>query len=540
MPIPTLPNITAGEATTIASAVDADLGILHIPENTQDTDSPTLFTRLIQQMRHVMALLAGATQGKVMAKDNPAALAVVAYPMEYRIGVVDYSFAGNANFACDASQTNYLYLDADAALEKSTSGWPGTDHVKLAIVVCGALAITSIKDVRARNYQVGVVSNWWTLPPGTDVDLLGKGFLNIGWLELNHSTELTLAADAITITQSHHRIDTQGDAASDDLVTVSNIMSSLDSGRLLLLHGENSGRVVTVKSTGNIKLLNGDYVMDDVDKFILLCWHGASTEWVEICRSYLSISQLSANLDVNEFDLDDIRQLNLGSPDQPAIASGAIAFVRTRTEITNESGAASDDLTDITGGAFGDVLFLRPRTAGQVPTLKPGTGANKILLPNGKDFVMSDTNHWAILFKLANEWMAMRSHWKLADLLDPDKSIRFIREIYIPGTLTINTTYKPRIYVPEDVTQLYIAATVGTAPAGSACIVDLLDDAASIFASEGEMANIAAGTTQALSATKAGPVVGGSYLSFRTGTSVGSGTPAADLTVTVMGRVGIL
>ncbi|MEK6677001.1 MAG: hypothetical protein AABZ47_15285 [Planctomycetota bacterium] len=110
MPVPVLPNITAGEATTIASAVDAALGIIHIPENTQDTDSPTLFTREIQQRYHLMQLLAGASQGKVVANDNPMALAVAAYPVEYKIGATYYSFTGNINFACTASQTNYLYL----------------------------------------------------------------------------------------------------------------------------------------------------------------------------------------------------------------------------------------------------------------------------------------------------------------------------------------------------------------------------------------------------------------------------------------------
>ena len=53
----------------------------------------------------------------------------------------------------------FEYLDADANLEKDIAGWPAGDHVKLAIVVCNASAITSIADMRHTNWQVGVISN---------------------------------------------------------------------------------------------------------------------------------------------------------------------------------------------------------------------------------------------------------------------------------------------------------------------------------------------------------------------------------------------
>lgn len=65
------------------------------------------------------------------------------------------------------------------------------------------------------------------------------------------------------------------------------------------------------------------------------------------------------------------------------IAAGVIVIDPSAGEghykIATEGGAASDGLETITGGADGDIITLEMATAGQVPTLKNGTG--NILLP---------------------------------------------------------------------------------------------------------------------------------------------------------------
>ena len=63
------------------------------------------------------------------------------------------------------------------------------------------------------------------------------------------ASELTIASGTVTITQSLHRIDTEGDAAIDELDTIS---GSAD-GKLLAIRAEHADRTVVIKhNTGNI------------------------------------------------------------------------------------------------------------------------------------------------------------------------------------------------------------------------------------------------------------------------------------------------
>jgi hypothetical protein len=56
-----------------------------------------------------------------------------------------------------ASSSNYLYLDLtnSGALTVSTSGFPATAHVRLAVVVAGSATITSITDARVAFSVIG-------------------------------------------------------------------------------------------------------------------------------------------------------------------------------------------------------------------------------------------------------------------------------------------------------------------------------------------------------------------------------------------------
>jgi len=93
--------------------------------------------------------------------------------------------------------------------------------------------------------------------------------------------ELTLATDAITVTGSFHTVDTQGDASTDDLSTIS---GGVD-GMIVVLQAENTARDVVVKdSVGNIQCA-GDFTMDNTQDTITLMYSGALTAWVELARS---------------------------------------------------------------------------------------------------------------------------------------------------------------------------------------------------------------------------------------------------------------
>ena len=92
-------------------------------------------------------------------------------------------------------------------------------------------------------------------------------------------SELTISTGAVTITTAYHRVDTQSDAASDDLDTV----SGGTTGQILVLRAENDARSVVAKDgTGNLKLA-GDCTLDNTEDTLTLIYNG--TNWLELSRS---------------------------------------------------------------------------------------------------------------------------------------------------------------------------------------------------------------------------------------------------------------
>ena len=83
---------------------------------------------------------------------------------------------------------------------------------------------------------------------------------------LEASTELTIASGAVTISQTYHDIDTEGDASSDDLDTI----SGATEGRILILRANHTDRTVVLKNgTGNLDI-GGDIYLDDINKRVIL------------------------------------------------------------------------------------------------------------------------------------------------------------------------------------------------------------------------------------------------------------------------------
>lgn len=91
------------------------------------------------------------------------------------------------------------------------------------------------------------------------------------------STELTIATGVITATQSYHRVDTQADAASDDLDTI----NGGSDGMALYLVAESDARTVVIKhGTGNIVTPDGnDFSLDTDDKAVHLVYSSAISAW---------------------------------------------------------------------------------------------------------------------------------------------------------------------------------------------------------------------------------------------------------------------
>lgn len=91
----------------------------------------------------------------------------------------------------------------------------------------------------------------------------------ISTIKLPTSTELTLAADTITVTQSYHTVDTQDNAATDNLGTI----NGGTEGMILYLRAEDSARTIVVQhGMGNILCGGADKSLDVALDIIVLVY----------------------------------------------------------------------------------------------------------------------------------------------------------------------------------------------------------------------------------------------------------------------------
>lgn len=113
------------------------------------------------------------------------------------------------------------------------------------------------------------------LAGGSQPRFVFKRAINIG-----AAVELTISSGAVTATAGCHTIDTQSDAASDDLDSI----NGGTDGDIITIRPENAARTVVVKhGTGNIKLCAGeDFSMDESNDSLALQRFGSN--WVELSR----------------------------------------------------------------------------------------------------------------------------------------------------------------------------------------------------------------------------------------------------------------
>jgi hypothetical protein len=140
----------------------------------------------------------------------------------------------------------------------------------------------------------------WTNPKTWIAETLASADLNtevrdnLNFLKANIAlgafVELTIATGEVTKTQAVHTVDTQADAASDELDTINGGAE----GEVLILIAENAARTVILKNgTGNLDI-GGDVYLTDVDQPVVLVHDG--TNWLLV-----SAPNLTVELTVNAF-----------------------------------------------------------------------------------------------------------------------------------------------------------------------------------------------------------------------------------------------
>lgn len=524
---PTPKTYNASECAAMdggASLIDSILNVSHI----ESDDSPSTLAETWYNFAQKLFDLIKASHkySGLIVQENATTFGV--FPIDYEIAGTKYSYAGATGVNPPDNATTYYYLDSSQTLDSvdSGAGWPSSEIHKLAEVTTDASGnITAITNVTARNFGRGAAASWSSYAAAANPNIAGYNPLDVGKLNFDATSELTIATGAITAVNSMHTVDTEANAASDDLDTVS---GGVD-GDVIFLFPENIARVVTVKNgTGNIAVAGGDYAMNAATRFIILVLKGST--WYGL-PAQLAPSLLTGNLDFDGYNTVDLGLLNFDDAAELTIATGAITITQSYHDVDTEADAASDDLDTISGGTAGDLLILKAENTARSVVVKHSTG--NIELFNGQDCTLDDTEKTLLLRFDGTNWCEVaRSHVALGDFEGSDKAIPVVYTWVISGALAAGV-WALKFKTPAEYDLEFVNAIgyANTAPAGAACIIDVQDDGASLFAAEAEMINIAAAANSDVSATKNSTVAGGSVLSIEVKSTGGSPNGAANGTV---------
>ena len=88
-------------------------------------------------------------------------------------------------------------------------------------------------------------------------------------------TTLTIAVGEITRTQRRHKVDTENQAATDDVDTIN---GGADGDELILRAADGTRTSVFKNGTGNI-VMSGDFSLDDTTKSLHLWYNGDTDKW---------------------------------------------------------------------------------------------------------------------------------------------------------------------------------------------------------------------------------------------------------------------
>ena len=104
---------------------------------------------------------------------------------------------------------------------------------------------------------------------------------------LKDAGELTIASGVVTITAASHTVDTESDAASDDLGTI----NGGTDGAIVTLRPAHTDRTVVLKhGTGNINTPDGsDITLDSTDRVVALQYDLELTKWLVLAKPAMDV-----------------------------------------------------------------------------------------------------------------------------------------------------------------------------------------------------------------------------------------------------------
>jgi hypothetical protein len=198
--------------------------------------------------------------------------------------VGDYSSPGSNTFPHLNMRTMWYSADANADAATKLGVWDVVNSRWQTLLSLQAGAIGALKQFNM-SFDASGTLTVGAYGDGVDANNFEFKVLRTGTYShvalQGDATVKTIASGVITITSSYHRIDTEGAAATDDLVTINGGAT----GQYLTLRALWDTRDVVVKDgTGNLQL-EGDMTLNNAYDTITLIYDEHHAAWLEVARS---------------------------------------------------------------------------------------------------------------------------------------------------------------------------------------------------------------------------------------------------------------
>jgi hypothetical protein len=227
-------------------------------------------------------------------------------------------------------------------------------------------------------------------------NLLKTAINDSGQVEFTDATELTIASGVITVTQNFHSVDTEGDAASDDLDTIT-AGTDVAAGFILTLRVQDGARTVVIKAgtAGADNLdVGSDITLDETYKTFSLIYDGSNWRPLTIDAQLTiggSDTQVQFNnsgvlggdaglvynsstdvLTAGKVATTDTSATSITSAGGITAGTGSVALVGTDGKL---SGPLSSTIIDDLDGSNLTDLVATAIATGTVPTARLGSGS---------------------------------------------------------------------------------------------------------------------------------------------------------------------
>ena len=214
------------------------------------------------------------------------------------------------------------------------------------------------------------------LKPDAAVDFNAQDITNLGGLAFNSASELTISSGAVTATQGHHTIDTEGDAADDDLDTI----NGGESGEILLILPADDARTIRIRNgVGNLYTKHQTEVRaygfnspaGGSGTFYVAGWH----DWSVLDAN---LTQVSPTVTHGSADIAHAGHAGLVAGGAGATDAGTVSIVVSGTSIDDDGNRSAADsetiVADITAMALNQYFETTKKWIGQVTYTLTGAG----------------------------------------------------------------------------------------------------------------------------------------------------------------------